>query len=121
MSHKESESANSGGTEIVTVKSIIIIIILLLFLRLIVIASRQYYDYQDKVADKIYTNILGTPNNDERHFVQYSEAIRKKKNRTTALDYYRMGSLYDFVRGDSERAGFYYVLGLQKLKQTALM
>lgn len=102
-----------------TAKIIIIVIILLLLVRLIYIAKTQYYIGRDKAADKIYTNIMGSPENDEQQFAQYSEAIRKKRNNATALDYYRMGSLYDYVRNDSEQAGFYYVLGLQKLKQKA--
>jgi hypothetical protein len=102
------------------VKYIIAIILIILVIRLIYIISQKIQHIEDKKIDKIYTKINGNDHNNEKYFIQYNEAIRKKGKRSTPLDYYRIGSLYDYVRGNSELAGFFYILSLQKLMEKSV-
>jgi hypothetical protein len=95
-------------------KLIIYIIIVLLIIRILYIIKRKY---DTKKLNNIYLDINGTPNNDFKKFIEFKDAINKKKENATSLDYYRLGSLYDYVRNDNKNASYYYKLGLQNIKK----
>lgn len=99
-----------------SIKMVIIAILAFLVIRLFYIIYNKCSDLHNKKIDDIYTQINGSETEDEKYFAQYNMAIQQKGKMATALDYYRIGSLYDYVRTNSELAGFFYILSLQKLK-----
>jgi len=92
-------------------KIIIYIIILILIIRLLYILKKKYDNHK---KNRIYLQINGSPENDNKILKEYEKTLDKE---FTSLDYYRLGSLYDYVQNDVNKASHFYKLGLQQIKE----
>ena len=91
-------------------KLLILIVLALIICRLIFIL------YNSKTADATYNQISGDKGADKILSKKYKKKI-KNKNDPTILDYYRVGSLYDYVEDDPLKASAYYLKCLKRMNK----
>ena len=105
-------------------KYLCIILIIIFLIRLLYVVNNWRIKLIDSQTDKLYKSINGS-SSDKDLFERYTYNIEKKKDRVTALDLYRLGSLYDFVgesltassASNSKNAGYYYLKSLKKIEK----
>jgi len=107
MSIREDSYVNSNFFMIILIFMIVLFYIVL---------SAWYSKSIDAHIERTYNEINGSPINDEKKFTEFVRGI-KKKNKITALDLYRLGSLCDYVGCNTVNASYYYKQSLEKIKE----